>query len=106
MTPHYRATAGCLLLAVAGYALSSAGCAALTGESPAARYVTADKAVFNAVGPEYSAYVTADPRLTPEQKARRQRTLGTWRLRIETAIKEQSTAAAPPETAPAVQPIP
>jgi hypothetical protein len=90
---------------VAVLATGCGGCAVF-GESPAGAYVSADKGTFNAVGPEYSGYVNADPKLSADQKDRRQRTLSTWRVRIENAIKEGSTAAPPPAAPPTVQPIP
>lgn len=38
---------------------------------------------FNAVAPEYRAYVEADPLLTPEGKQLRFDTIETWRRRTE-----------------------
>jgi len=38
---------------------------------------------YNAIAPEYSAYVEADPALTAEQKQRRLDTVETWRRRVE-----------------------
>ena len=48
-------------------------------------YVAADRATFQAIEPEYRAYVNMDVNLTTEQKDRRFRTLDTWRVRIEAA---------------------
>lgn len=45
-------------------------------------YVAADKATFEAIVPEYQAYVAADPALDEEQKERRGRTLKAWEARI------------------------
>lgn len=45
-------------------------------------YVKADKLTFDAIAPEYKAYVEKDVALDSDQKARRLRTLETWRLRI------------------------
>ena len=52
---------------------------------PETAYVKADRATFAAIEPEFWAYVSADPALSPEQRARRARTLYGWRLRIEAA---------------------
>lgn len=57
-----------------------AGCA---GAPPV--YVQADRATFDAIAPVYSAYVEADPTIDPELKARRLRTVETWRMRVEAA---------------------
>lgn len=46
-------------------------------------YRKADQATFDAVAPEYRAYVEADPNLNQDQKERRKRTLATWKLRID-----------------------
>lgn len=42
----------------------------------------AERATVDAIAPEYSAYVQADPRLDAEQKARRLRTIETWQRRV------------------------
>lgn len=60
-------------------ALSSAGCATTLEGS----YAQADRATYDAVAPEYAAYVASDPRLTVEQRERRNRTVEMWRLRLE-----------------------
>jgi hypothetical protein len=86
-----RILAGLLLLL--GLIGVCGGCSA-TGP-----YVEADRATFNAVAPEYEAYVSADPGLTPDQKARRSRTVQAWRLRID-AASSPSTAASAPTPAP------
>ena len=59
------------------------GCAAL--RPPAADYVAADRATYEAVAPEYVAYVRADPGLDAEQRDRRARTLATWDARLRAA---------------------
>jgi hypothetical protein len=71
--------------------------------SPDAAYVNADKLTYAAVAPEYLGYVNADPALTPEQKARRGRTVATWWLRITTgdAAPADPNAPAPPVFQPA-----
>lgn len=75
-----------MLLALAAVAGSAGGCAALQGlQSPAGAYVAADRATYDAVAPEYAAYVANDAALSDEQRARRERTVQTWRLRLETA---------------------
>lgn len=45
-------------------------------------YVAADRATYNAIAPEYRAYVEADPALSAEQKARRERTIKAWDARL------------------------
>lgn len=42
----------------------------------------ADLATCDAISPEYSAYVEADPALSDTQKARRHKTIQTWRVRV------------------------
>ena len=61
----------------------STGCSAF--QLPAADYVAADRATYEAVAPEYGAYVRADGSLDPEQKARRDRTVASWDARIRAA---------------------
>ena len=61
----------------------SSGCSAL--RVPAPDYVAADRATYDAVAPEYSAYVHADPSLDADEVARRDRTLQTWDARIRAA---------------------
>lgn len=65
----------CLLLA-----LSASSCG-----TPAAAYVAADQATYNAVAPEFRAYVLADPELDQAARDRRLRTLATWQQRIAAA---------------------
>ena len=48
-------------------------------------YVQADLATYQAISPEYRAYVSADAALTPAQKARRLATLDSWKRRIDQA---------------------
>lgn len=48
-------------------------------------YTAADRATFDAVAPEYSAYVQADAALDEASKATRLRTIETWRLRLDGA---------------------
>lgn len=59
---------------------------------PADAYVAADKATFEAVAPAYRAYVTADPALDAEQKARRLAVLESWGLRIRHAESTKEIA--------------
>jgi len=49
-------------------------------------YVLADGATYDAIAPEYRAYVEADTRLDAEQKARRIRTIESWLLRVTTEL--------------------
>ena len=72
-----------LLLLPATLLAPASGCASL--ESPAAAYVAADRATYEAVAPEYAAYVRNDPALSDEQRQRRGRTVETWRIRINAA---------------------
>ena len=58
----------------------STGCSAL--RLPTADYVAADRATYQAVAPEYAAYVHADESLDDEERGRRDRTLETWDARI------------------------
>ncbi len=56
--------------------LVSTGCTI----SPA--YVKADRATFDAIAPEYRAYVHADPILSEAEEQRRERTLSAWEARL------------------------
>jgi hypothetical protein len=71
-----------------------AGCAALSAAlstaPPPPDYVAADRATYDAVAPEYAAYVAADAALTEDERATRRRTLEAWNLRLE--IAGQGTA--------------
>lgn len=42
----------------------------------------ADRLTYDAVAPEYSAYVAVDPRLTEAQKQRRFQTLRSWEAKL------------------------
>ena len=53
--------------------------------TPTHPYTLADRETFEAVAPEYKAYVEADPALSPEAKILRMTALETWRMRIEAA---------------------
>jgi hypothetical protein len=77
-------------------ALGAVGVAGAGGCGPTGGYVAADRATYDAVAPEYAAYVTADATLTPEQRQRRQRTLAAWKLRIESTQATPTTAPAEP----------
>jgi hypothetical protein len=82
------------MLAVASLLASAGagGCAALqSAQGPGETYVAADRATYEALAPEYAAYVAADPALADDDRARRAHALETWRLRIEAA--EQAGAA-------------
>lgn len=70
------------------------GCA-----TPEAAFVRAERATYQAVAPEYVAYVEADPALSDEEKERRRRTVRTWDLSIR-----QHEAAAQAHTRPGVNP--
>jgi hypothetical protein len=66
----------------------STGCAAL--RAPAPDYVAADRATYDAVAPEYAAYVAADAALDDEQRDRRARTIRTWAARLRAAEGTQA----------------
>lgn len=73
-------------VALVGFLAALAILAALAGCSPvAASYVHADRATFEAVAPEYVAYVSSDSALSSEQKERRQETVRSWEARLEQA---------------------
>ena len=59
------------LLLVTFFALPS--CAPLT---------PAERATYDAIAPEYAAYVQVDPNLAPDQKQRRLGLLESWRIRV------------------------
>ncbi len=43
---------------------------------------SAERETCEVIGPEYSAYVAADQRLTPDQRARRLRLVRSWQLAV------------------------
>ena len=49
-------------------------------------YVQADLATYQAISPEYRAYVSADAAMTATQKARRLATVEGWKRRIDAAL--------------------
>lgn len=108
--PAPRTLALFVLLAAAGCGLKWPDGSPVLPSSgnPAGAYVDADRLTWNAVAPEYDAYVQGDPKLTPDQKARRRRTVDTWRLRIESARANGTTEPVPPvpTTLPSLPPIP
>jgi hypothetical protein len=71
-----------LLAAIVG--AGSGGCAR-TDLGPTDAYLAADRATFDAVAPEYRAYVDSDPFLDADQRERRGRTVDVWRRRLEDA---------------------
>jgi hypothetical protein len=88
-----NAAAALALLLSPALLAPTGGCQSLPAalQSPSQAYVAADRATFNAVAPEYSAYVHSDPTLDDDSRARRDRTVQTWRARIESA--ESASAA-------------
>ena len=78
-------------LALMGITLTATACT-----PPDAAFVRAERATFQAVAPEYVGYVRADPALTAEQRARRERTVATWDLSIRG--RERATAGSAPAT--------
>lgn len=75
------------LLAVGGCLLVGGGCA-----TPKVAFVRSERATFNAIAPEYAAYVAADPALNGDQRDRRMRTLRTWDL----SLRQQENQEARP----------
>lgn len=65
-----------ILIVLAAVAHVAAGCALL----PTGDHLAADRAIYEAVAPSYTAYVRADPTLSREQKDRRLRTVEGWEL--------------------------
>lgn len=55
--------------------------------TPMGAYVEADAITYEAIAPAHAAYIEADAALTPAQRARRLRTLETWRIRVQAARK-------------------
>jgi hypothetical protein len=84
-----------LLLLLLPSLLFSAGCQSVV--PPAQSYTDADNATYAAVAPEYAAYVARDPSLSAAQIARRENTLATWSLRLQSAGET-------PATLPSTQP--
>lgn len=68
---------------VLAVALCFSGCA--TTDFIQSDYVEADRATYEAVAPKYLQYVQNDASLDDEEKKRRERTITTWRLRLEQA---------------------
>ena len=81
------------VLALPALLSAAAGCRSGALTLPTADYVAADRATFDAVAPEYSAYVHNDPTLDDEQRTRRDRTVATWKRRIEAAGGSSGPAA-------------
>lgn len=81
-----RLTAVALIVLLAVLLLFTAGCAVPS------QATDADRATYHAIAPEYLQYVESDPKLTEQQRARRARTIETWRLRVERAGTEAAAA--------------
>jgi hypothetical protein len=60
---------------------------ATTGCSRTPPAVAAEKAMYDAIGPDYLTLVERSPDLSPDQKARRARSVELWRLRIQEELK-------------------
>lgn len=60
--------------------LVAAGC-----QGPSAAFTRSMDSTYRAIEPEYTAYVAADPALTPQEKALRARTIQMWRDAIDAA---------------------
>ena len=67
------------LLAIGLLTLSGCGLFESTNKS----WIEADRATFDLVGPEYRAYVEADPALNTMQKGVRTSAVDTWELRLK-----------------------
>lgn len=76
-----------LLLVLAG----CPGCPAGT------TYVDADQLTYDAIAPEYVAYVSSDVALTPDQKERRFQTVRSWEGRLKEAKRDAPTSDRPSE---------
>lgn len=61
-------------------ALLMPGCGSIAKE-----YVSADRATYNAIEPEYRKYVEADESLGDAAKALRYATLDSWKYRLDQA---------------------
>jgi hypothetical protein len=77
--PIRAATLGMIFIGTSALAISCSGCATTLDGA----FARADRATYDAVAPEYAAYVAGDPKLTAEQRERRHRTVELWRLRVE-----------------------
>lgn len=64
--------------------LMTGGCCA-TLDAIREDYVAADRATYEALAPKYLEYVQGDDSLDSDEKKRRERTVTTWRLRLEQA---------------------
>ena len=85
-----------LLVSVVFVAGAAGVCSALqSAQGPGGAYVAADRATYEALAPEYAAYVAADPALADDDRARRTHALQTWRLRIESAEQPAQPTTAP-----------
>jgi hypothetical protein len=60
-------------------------CLLLVSCGAAPQYVTADRATFEAVAPEYLKYVDADPALDVSARESRHLTVLTWEMRLKAA---------------------
>lgn len=89
-TPSTNVLAWLLLMPALCLLAAAGGCA-----GPAPAYVAADRETYNALAPEYGDYVDRDLTLSPEQKARRNRTVETWRIRLEAAERSAAAPASP-----------
>lgn len=80
-----------LRIGLLSLALAVSGCGT-TGEIIRKDYVDADRATYEAVAPAYLNYVQADQSIDSDERARRERTIRTWRLRLEQAEKPVEVA--------------
>lgn len=72
--------------------IMSSGCCA-TVDLIRTDYTAADRATYDAITPAYLKYVGEDTSIDKDEKKRRERTVTTWRLRLENA--EAPVAGAP-----------
>lgn len=64
---------------LAALLLSGVGCATTVSGS----YVDADRKTYEAVAPDYAAYINSDSKLKADDKKIKLNTLATWKARIE-----------------------
>lgn len=67
------------LALIAALLLSGAGCASTISGA----YVQADRKTYDAVAPDYIAYINSDTTLKADDKKIKLNTISTWKLRLE-----------------------
>ena len=79
-----------LTATIAALTLGAVGCT-----QPTKLYLEADRATYDAIGPEYLNYVKRDGSLDPEAVNVREATVRTWRERIEAHEAAGNTRTGP-----------